>query len=86
MKFTEGTGTESRRKEETDNKESLTLCHYKAINQVSISRRVICEVKGFVIEPVGEQISPGCSTAGLLRAFDSVAHKNLNWWQSILLH
>lgn len=28
-----------------------------------------------MIKPVGEQISPGCSTAGLLRAFNSLTHK-----------
>lgn len=37
MKLMAGKGTESSRKEKTDNEDSLTLCHYKAINQASVS-------------------------------------------------
>lgn len=39
MKFMAGNGTESGIKEKPDNEDHLTLCHWKAINQASLSQR-----------------------------------------------
>lgn len=46
MKFMAGKATESRRKEKPDNEDSLTLCHYKAVNQASVSQRCFVRERG----------------------------------------